>query len=159
MVICSSENEDRAHMAAALDQYRLGTIPHCASPKEIRQYLKTQFKPSPQQRGRFRDQILPWTPAAVLDKEGYVVFNGASLTFSMLEIIFKNESWKSLIWCGILPCMCRPCQKQNPCTFQLVTSKVALNEQEFWRFINVLCSIEIICVATKLHSQIKHYIT
>ena len=74
VVICSSENEDRAHMAAALDQYRLGTIPHCASPKEIRQYLKTQFKPYAQQRGRFRDQILPWTPAAALDKEGYVAF-------------------------------------------------------------------------------------
>ena len=81
VVICSSENEDRAHMAAALDQYRLGTIPHCASPKEIRQYLKTQFKPCSQQRGKFRDQILPWTPAAALDKEGYVVFNEAFLTF------------------------------------------------------------------------------
>ena len=81
MVICSSENEDRAHMAAALDQYGLGTIPHCASPKEIRQYLKTQFKPRSQQRGKFRDQILPWTPAAALDKEGYVVFNAAFLTF------------------------------------------------------------------------------
>lgn len=81
VVICSSENEDRAHMAAALDQYRLGTIPHCASPKEIRQYLKTQFKPSSQQRGKFRDQTLPWTSAAVLDKEEYVVFNGTSLTF------------------------------------------------------------------------------
>ncbi len=73
MVICSSENEDRAHMAAALDQYRLGTIPHCATPKEIRQYLKTQFKPQGQQRGRFRDRTIPWTPAAALDKEGSVV--------------------------------------------------------------------------------------
>lgn len=81
VVICSSENEDRAHMAAALDQYRLGTIPHCASPKEIRQYLKTHFKPCSQQRGKFRDQILPWTPAAALDKEGYVVSNAAFLTF------------------------------------------------------------------------------
>ena len=70
VVICSSENEDRAHMAAALDQYRLGTIPPCASPKDIRQYLKTQFKPCSQQRGTFRDQILPWIPAASLDKEG-----------------------------------------------------------------------------------------
>ena len=73
MVICSSENEDRAHMAAALDQYRLGTIPHCAPPKEIRQYLKTQFKPGLQQRGKFRDQTLPWTPAAAFDKEGSVL--------------------------------------------------------------------------------------
>ncbi|XP_078381354.1 E3 ubiquitin-protein ligase rnf213-alpha-like isoform X3 [Oculina patagonica] len=73
VVICSSENEDRAHMAAALDQYRLGTIPHCATPKEIRQYLKTQFKPQGQQRGRFRDRTIPWTPAAALDKEGLAV--------------------------------------------------------------------------------------
>ncbi|KAJ7339548.1 hypothetical protein OS493_005948 [Desmophyllum pertusum] len=73
VVICSSENEDRAHMAAALDQYRLATIPHCASPKDIRQYLKTQFKSCSEQRGKFRDQILPWTPAAALDKEGLAV--------------------------------------------------------------------------------------
>ena len=84
MVICTSESEDRAHMAAALDQYRLGTIPHCVTSKEIRQYLKTQFKPCSQQRGKFRDQTLPWTPAAVLDKEEYVVFNGTSLIVWML---------------------------------------------------------------------------
>ena len=69
MVICSSENEDRAHMAAALDQFRLGTVPHCASPKDIRQYLKTQFNACTHQQGRFRDKILPWTPAAMVDKE------------------------------------------------------------------------------------------
>lgn len=69
VVICSSENEDRAHMAAALDQYRLGTVPHCASSKEVRQYLKTQFNSCSQQQGRFRDRILPWTPAAMVDKE------------------------------------------------------------------------------------------
>ena len=69
VVICSSENEDRAHMAAALDQYRLGTVPHCASAREIREYLKKQFNARSQQQGKFRDQILPWTPAAVVDKE------------------------------------------------------------------------------------------
>ena len=69
VVICSSENEDRAHMAAALDQYRLGTVPHCTSPREIREYLKKQFNACSQQQGKFRDRILPWTPAAVVDKE------------------------------------------------------------------------------------------
>ena len=69
VIFCSSENEDRAHMAAALDQYRLGTMPHTASPKEIRQYLKTQFKACPQKQGRFRDQNLPWTSAGTVDKE------------------------------------------------------------------------------------------
>ncbi|XP_022783821.1 E3 ubiquitin-protein ligase rnf213-alpha-like [Stylophora pistillata] len=73
VVICSSENEDRAHMAAALDQYRLGTIPHCRSSREIRQYLKEQFKPRSQQRGQFRGQTMPWIPAASLDKEGLAV--------------------------------------------------------------------------------------
>ena len=56
-------------MAAALDQYRLGTVPHTASPKEIRQYLKTQFKACPQRQGRFRDQNLLWTSAGTVDKE------------------------------------------------------------------------------------------
>ena len=69
VIFCSSENEDRAHMAAALDQYRLGTVPHTASPKEIRQYLKTQFKACPQRQGRFRDQNLLWTSAGTVDKE------------------------------------------------------------------------------------------
>ena len=71
-IFCSSENEDRAHMAAALDQYRLGTVPHTASPKEIRQYLKTQFKACPQKQGMFLDQNLPWTSAGTVDKEKYV---------------------------------------------------------------------------------------
>ena len=69
VVICSSENEDRAHMAAALDQYRLGTISHCAAPKDIRQYLQTQFKSCPQTQGRFQDKVIPWAPAAILDKQ------------------------------------------------------------------------------------------
>lgn len=70
VVICSSENEDRAHMAAALDQYKLGTITHCRSSGEIRQYLKEQFKPRTQQQGKFRGRTLPWIPAAALDREG-----------------------------------------------------------------------------------------
>ena len=69
MVICSSENEDRAHMAAALDQYRLRTIPHCVVSKDIRQYLQTQFKACSRLQGRLRDKFLPWEPAAMVDKE------------------------------------------------------------------------------------------
>ena len=69
MIFCCSENEDRAHMAAALDQYRLATMPYTASPKEIRQYLKTQFEACPQKQGKFRDQNLSWTPAGTVDKE------------------------------------------------------------------------------------------
>ena len=69
MVICSSENEDRAHMAAALDQRRLGTIPHRVVSKDIRQYLQTQFKACSRLQGRLRDKVLPWEPAAMVDKE------------------------------------------------------------------------------------------
>ena len=69
MVICSSENEDRAHMAAALDQYRLGTIPYCAVSKDIRQYLQTQFKVCSRLQGKLQDKILQWEPAAMVDKE------------------------------------------------------------------------------------------
>lgn len=57
-------------MAAALDQYKLGTITHCRSSGEIRQYLKEQFKPRTQQQGKFRGRTLPWIPAAALDREG-----------------------------------------------------------------------------------------
>ena len=65
VVICSSENEVRAHMAAALDQYRLGTTPHCALSKDIRQYLETQFKACPQQQGKLQGKI----PAALVDTQ------------------------------------------------------------------------------------------
>lgn len=57
-------------MAAALDQYRLGTIPHCRSSGDIKQYLKEKFKPPTQQQGKFRDRTFPWIPAAALDREG-----------------------------------------------------------------------------------------
>ena len=56
-------------MAAALDQHRLGTIPHCAISKDIRQYLQTQFKVCSRLQGRLRDKILQWEPAAMVDKE------------------------------------------------------------------------------------------
>ena len=69
MVICSSESEDRAHMAAALAQYRLKMIPHCAVSKDIREYLQTQFKACSRLQGRLQDKILPWEPAAMVDKE------------------------------------------------------------------------------------------
>ena len=69
MVICSSENEDRAHMAAALDQYRLRTIPYCAVSKDIRQYLQTQYKVCSPLQGKLQDKILQWEPAAMVDKE------------------------------------------------------------------------------------------
>ncbi|XP_068694638.1 E3 ubiquitin-protein ligase rnf213-alpha-like [Montipora foliosa] len=69
VVICSSENEDRAHMAAALDQYRLGTVPHRASQKEISQYLKAQFIGSQQKQGKFLDRTMPWTSASMVEKE------------------------------------------------------------------------------------------
>ena len=69
VIFCSSENEDRAHMAAALDQYRLGTVPHTATPQEIRQYLKTQFKACPQKQRKFQEQNLPWAAAGTVDKE------------------------------------------------------------------------------------------
>ena len=69
MVICSSENEDRAHIVAALDQYRLTTAPRCAFPKEIRGYFKEQFKSCGHDQGRFRGRTFPRTAAAELDKE------------------------------------------------------------------------------------------
>ena len=70
MVICSSENEDRAHIVAALDQYRVTSAPHRPPTKEIREYLKRQFQLSTCPKfGSFGGKKLPWTPASMVDKE------------------------------------------------------------------------------------------
>ena len=69
MVICSSENEDIAHMATAFDQYRLRMITHCAASKDIRKYLQTQFKVCSRLEGRLQNKILQFEPAAKVDKD------------------------------------------------------------------------------------------
>ena len=68
VVICSSENEDRANIVAALDQYRVAAPP-CPSPDDLQNYLKRQFRIPPQQYGYINNSKITWAPAGSLDPE------------------------------------------------------------------------------------------
>ncbi|PFX19442.1 E3 ubiquitin-protein ligase RNF213 [Stylophora pistillata] len=72
VVICSSENEDRANVIAALDQYRVAAPP-CPSPEDLRGYLKHQFKAPPSQGGYIGSSKITWTTAGSLDPENLCV--------------------------------------------------------------------------------------
>ena len=70
VVVCSSENEDRAHIVAALDQYRVPSVPHCPPTDEICDYLKRKLQQSAcPKHGDFYGEKFPWTPASSVDKE------------------------------------------------------------------------------------------
>ncbi|KAJ7339383.1 hypothetical protein OS493_005778 [Desmophyllum pertusum] len=68
VVICSSENEDRADIVAALDQYRVAALP-CPSPDDLKSYLKNQFRVPPPQYGYINNSKITWTAAGSLDPE------------------------------------------------------------------------------------------
>ncbi|XP_078362430.1 uncharacterized protein LOC144646644 [Oculina patagonica] len=68
LVICSSENEDRANVVAALDQYRVAAPP-CPSPDDLKSYLKYQFCAPPSQDGYINSSKITWTTAGSLDPE------------------------------------------------------------------------------------------
>ena len=68
VIICSSENEDRANIVAALDQYRVAAPP-CPSSGDLQSYLKKQFRIPPQQYGYVDNSKITWTPAGNLDPE------------------------------------------------------------------------------------------
>ena len=64
VVMCSSENEDRANIVAALDQYRVAAPP-CPSSNDLQSYLKKHFRIPPPQYG----SKITWEPAGTLDPE------------------------------------------------------------------------------------------
>lgn len=68
VVICSSENEDRANIVAALDQYR-AAAPPCPSPNDLKSYLSYQFRSPPSQYGYINSSKITWTTAGSLDPE------------------------------------------------------------------------------------------
>ena len=68
VVICSSENKDRANIVAALDQYHVAAPP-CPSPEDLRSYLKRQFQAPPSQFGYIGRSKITWTTAGSLDPE------------------------------------------------------------------------------------------
>ena len=68
VIICSSENEDRANIVAALDQYRVAAPP-CPSSGDLQSYLKRQFRIPLQQYGYIDNSKITWNPAGNLDPE------------------------------------------------------------------------------------------
>ena len=66
MVICSSENEDRANVVAGLDQYRVAAPP-CPSPDDLQRYLKHQFQAPPSQDSYINGSKITWKTAGSLD--------------------------------------------------------------------------------------------
>ena len=68
MVICSSENEDRANIIAALDQYRVAA-PRCPLPGDLKSYLKHKFQAPLSQYGYISGSKITWTTAGSLDPE------------------------------------------------------------------------------------------
>ena len=68
VVMCSSENEDRANIVAALDQYRVAAPP-CPSSKDLQNYLKKHFRIPPPQYGYINSSKITWEPAGTLDPE------------------------------------------------------------------------------------------
>ena len=66
MVICSSENEDRANVVAGLDRYRVAAPP-CPSPDDLQSYLKHQFQAPPSQDSYISGSKITWKTAGSLD--------------------------------------------------------------------------------------------
>ena len=77
VILCSSENEERAYMVAALEEFKGPGIPRYHQPEELRRYLATQFLVPPQRAGLYQDQHVIWTPAAKVgraEKYGFLAF-------------------------------------------------------------------------------------
>ena len=65
MVICSSENEERANIVGALDHYRVAAPP-CPQPNALKSYIKDQFR---SQYSDINSSSNTWTAAGSLDPE------------------------------------------------------------------------------------------
>jgi len=71
VIICSSENEDRAHIIAAFDEYRVHATPSCATSDILRSYLTEQLTCSRSRNSHYKDEEIEWQPASYLDTEKY----------------------------------------------------------------------------------------
>ena len=66
--MCSSENEDRANIVAALVQYRVAA-PRCPSSNDLQSYLKEHFPIPPPQYVYINRSKITWEAAGTLDPE------------------------------------------------------------------------------------------
>ena len=65
VVLCSSENEERAHIVTCLEQYKVeGGMPRYPRPGEMRPYLEKQFKAPHTRHSLYREQHVFWSAAA-----------------------------------------------------------------------------------------------
>ncbi|CAH3163087.1 unnamed protein product, partial [Porites evermanni] len=70
VVLCSSENEERAQMVAALEEYKVTGIPRYPKPAELRRYLRDQFTAPEARQGCYHDKRVIWTPASDTIRSG-----------------------------------------------------------------------------------------
>ena len=70
VVLCSSENEERAQMVAALEEYKVTGIPRYPKPEELRRYLRDQFTAPEGRQGCYHGQHVIWGPAADTIRSG-----------------------------------------------------------------------------------------
>lgn len=65
VVLCSSENEERAHIVTSLEQYKVeGGMPRYPRPGELRPYLEKHFKAPHPRPGLYCEQHVFWSAAA-----------------------------------------------------------------------------------------------
>lgn len=68
MILCSSENEERAHIVASLEEYKKAGIPRYPQPEELRRYLEIQFKVPQEREGFYREHFVVWKAAADVER-------------------------------------------------------------------------------------------
>ena len=67
VILCSSENEDRALLVASMDQFRVAGMPRFPRPEEIKVYLQQQFRTPGQRSGVYDERHVIWSAAAEVD--------------------------------------------------------------------------------------------
>ena len=68
VILCSSENEERAHIVASLEEYKNAGIPRYPQPEELRRYLEIQFKAPHERDGFYHEQFVVWKAAAEVER-------------------------------------------------------------------------------------------
>ncbi|XP_022806306.1 E3 ubiquitin-protein ligase RNF213-like [Stylophora pistillata] len=63
VVLCSRENEERAHIITCLEQFKV-SMPRFPRPEELRRFLAKQFRVPGQRPGVYRERHVIWNPAA-----------------------------------------------------------------------------------------------
>ncbi|XP_022803330.1 E3 ubiquitin-protein ligase rnf213-alpha-like isoform X2 [Stylophora pistillata] len=95
VIICSSENEGRANIVAALEQCRVAAPP-CPSPDDLKSYLKHQLRAPSSQQGYIGSSKIRWTAAGCLDPESLCVRVVSSNRGGMGKTLFVRRLTEQL---------------------------------------------------------------